>query len=491
MAAKTYVPQGVWLICDKGTVPTQLNGIYTEHIQIFGQNVIVQEDNQFVLNFGSMGACAMSQGKPCIAQPTDWTSFAKGVTMNGHAPILEDAQLPCKLGGLMSIHMTMGDAYAALLNGEEEERGFWDKALDFGKGFGKGLWKGLKGTAEGIYDVAVWTAKHSVPYAFIDPIGHAEMLKKDKETWEALKKTAGKVGTWAYRNSMVNALTDFEDYKAAQVENAQVLDAMGKKMDSMTAEEWGDFTGQVAFEVVLEVATVGGAAALTTLKAADKGLDVVKAADKLDDLGDTAKGLEKIQDGSEIVIHDGLNEFAPQKLGDVVNDANGGIFKLDDYKLKDGQKLGDFGEEVVEDMLRKDGYETFYRVQNNSGNGVDIVAKNANGDIMKMEVKTTQQDRLWNNGDPKDIPMSKTQRELGGENYTTDRLDKAAKKDDGYKKGNSSDEAKKAQDAIKDAKADGNKIEHKKADVHVDKDGNLRDKPKSKDWEAKPPKKKN
>ena len=163
------------------------------------------------------------------------------------------------------------------------------------------------------------------------------------------------VGTWAYRNSMVNALTDFEDYKAAQVENAQVLDAMGKKMDSMTAEEWGDFTGQVAFEVVLEVATVGGAAALTTLKAADKGLDVVKAVDKMDDLNDLGKAGEKIQDGSEIVIHDGLNEFAPQKLGDVVNDAgiperpswkDSEIDALDDYPSYEEQKSFLDGKEV-------------------------------------------------------------------------------------------------------------------------------------------------
>ncbi|MBU2946290.1 hypothetical protein [Zobellia uliginosa] len=84
--------------------------------------------------------------------------------------------------------------------------------------------------------------------------------------------------------------------------------------------------------------------------------------------------------------------------------------------------------------------------------------------------------------------LSKPQREMGGEKYTNDRLNRAAKEEDGYTDGKSTEEAKKAQKAIKKAERNGNKIEHKKIDVHVDKDGNLRDTPKAKDWKAKPPK---
>ncbi|WP_271782004.1 hypothetical protein [Aquimarina algiphila] len=213
---------------------------------------------------------------------------------------------------------------------------------------------------------------------------------------------------------------------------------------------------------------------------------------KAEDIADGAKVLDKINDGNKI----DLPRIEPKVLEDVtyVDDvirSTDEVFDYSKYKLMDGEKIGDFGEGVVEGMLRKEefgGYDTFYRVQNKSGNGVDIVATNKKGDVYIAEVKTTQQDRLWNKGETKDIPLSKPQREMGGEKYSTDRLERAANKDDGYTDGKSTSEAKKAKEAIKEAKANGNKIEHKKIDVHVDKDGNLRNIPKVKEWKAKPPK---
>ncbi|WKX76199.1 hypothetical protein [Zobellia laminariae] len=215
--------------------------------------------------------------------------------------------------------------------------------------------------------------------------------------------------------------------------------------------------------------------------------------DKLDDLGDAAKAADKLED-----ISDGTKLLPPPKeLGDVVHwdgviRSTDEIFDPSKYKMLDGEKLGDFGESVVEGMLRKKefgDYDTFYAVQNKSGNGVDIVATNKKGDVYIAEVKSTQQDKLWNNGNPRDIGLKGDQKTMGGKEYSEDRLDRAAQGDDGYTDGTSTEEAIKAQEAIENAKANGNKIEHKKIDVHVDNDGNLRDTPKVKDWK-KPPKKK-
>ena len=120
------------------------------------------------------------------------------------------------------------------------------------------------------------------------------------------------------------------------------------------------------------------------------------------------------------------------------------------------------------------GFDKFYRVQNKSGNGVDIVARNSEtGAMKKIEVKTTQQERLWADGARKDIPLSKPQREMGGEDYTNDRLNRAAREDDGYTDGVSSKEAEEAQEALRQAKRQGKSIDVEKHDVYVDKDGNL------------------
>ncbi|GAD08311.1 hypothetical protein PORCAN_1949 [Porphyromonas crevioricanis JCM 13913] len=51
---------------------------------------------------------------------------------------------------------------------------------------------------------------------------------------------------------------------------------------------------------------------------------------------------------------------------------------------------------------------------------------------LEKKVIFTQQDKLWNGGKTKEIPLSKDQRQMGGEHYTNDRLNRAANGDDGY-----------------------------------------------------------
>ncbi|MBU2946293.1 Tox-REase-5 domain-containing protein [Zobellia uliginosa] len=65
----------------------------------------------------------------------------------------------------------------------------------------------------------------------------------------------------------------------------------------------------------MEVATAGGAAALTAAKVTDKTVDAARVLDKLDDLGDAAKATDKLED-----ISDGTKLLPPPKeLGDVVH----------------------------------------------------------------------------------------------------------------------------------------------------------------------------
>ena len=186
-----------------------------------------------------------------------------------------------------------------------------------------------------------------------------------------------------------------------------------------------------------------------------------------------------------VLVHNGCEGNKPKDGTQNGTDSASGDASFDytQYKLKDGEKLGDFGENVAADMYKGKGYDEFYAVQNKSGNGVDVVARNSEtGNMVKAEVKTTKQDRLWNDGNPREIPMSKAQKEMGGENYTNDRLNRAAKGEDGYTDGVSSQQAKEALKMQEKAELSGAEVKTEKVDIYVDKDGNLRDNPIIREW---------
>ncbi|MBU2946288.1 hypothetical protein [Zobellia uliginosa] len=214
-----------------------------------------------------------------------------------------------------------------------------------------------------------------------NPQGYAEQLQKDKETFTAMGNMAKKAGTFVYRNSAINMLTDPADYMAAQQENAVMAEQLMEKAANMSAEEWGDFTGQVLFEVGMEVATAGGAAALTAAKVADKTVDAARALDKIADLGDAAKAadkLEDISDGTKLLpppkelgdisragekIQDGAKIEVPEELGDVVH--------LDEVIPK---KPSDFGVTMIADnpQLLKIWNDTLRKLANSKRKGGNI-----------------------------------------------------------------------------------------------------------------------
>lgn len=483
---KKYVQEGVFLVCDKGTTISRLKNLHYQEITLFNNTFATRKDKKLFVNFDMFGSCSTCNGCPCTAPVTDWTNITDGITIDGNELLLENSELPCAKGGNIKIFYTKQSATNAL---PKKKKSFWDFLSDgaktsfsFTKGFYKGLWKGLKGTVTSIVDLVVWADKHQTIYALANPVEYDKLLQKDAEMMKKLGKLAKKGSIWLYRNSKINLYNNPTDYFLAQTENAQMMDKLLDKVSKMSAEESGDFTGQLGFEIILELGTGGGAFALSAIKVADKGLDVVKAVERLGDVSDALKTAEKLEDISDgIKTMENLNDTKPLKIGEVTHEIEH-IFDFKQYQLKKGQKLGTFGEEVVEEMLKKDGYERFYKVQNNSGNGVDIVAKKSNGDILKAEVKSTQQERYWNKGNPKEIPLRGEQKTMGGEKYTNDRLNRAANGDDGYTDGKSTEEAEKALDNIREAKANGNVIKNKKYDVYVDKKGNLRSNPIEREW---------
>lgn len=113
-------------------------------------------------------------------------------------------------------------------------------------------------------------------------------------------------------------------------------------------------------------------------------------------------------------------------------------------------------------------------IQNKSGKDVDILPRNSETVAMKkINVKTTQQERYWADGAKKEMLLKGDQKTMGGEDYTNDRLNRAAREDDGYTDGVSSREAREAKNALKQAKDEGKSIDVEKHDVYVGENGNL------------------
>jgi hypothetical protein len=143
---------------------------------------------------------------------------------------------------------------------------------------------------------------------------------------------------------------------------------------------------------------------------------------------------------------------------------------------------GKCGEWLAKQDLHNDGYTDVMEVQNKSGHGVDVMGRNANGDVRVLEVKTT---------DGTSAPsLSKQQGDMGGKDFTDDRLKRAANAEGHYK--NSPDakaNALRGQRWLQDAAAKGKKVSYEKYDMFIDdpKKGCTKKGAKSSPWDKKTP----
>jgi len=105
------------------------------------------------------------------------------------------------------------------------------------------------------------------------------------------------------------------------------------------------------------------------------------------------------------------------------------------------------------------GFDEVVAVQNNSGHGVDLIGRNSTtGEVKVWEVKTTD-----GNSAPS---LSHAQAELGGEDFTKDRLDRAVTGKGNYRKvPEARKNAEKAIEWIEDA---GGNVRYEKREVFVE-----------------------
>lgn len=215
-----------------------------------------------------------------------------------------------------------------------------------------------------------------------------------------------------------------------------------------------------------ELVPVGKAA-----KTIKKGAEAVGVVKKGEAAAEVAKDAKKADDASKA----GGTSKAEKKpeSGDGRKDTQ--------VKNKRTGEKGKCGEWLARQDMMQEGFDDVIEVQNNSGHGIDLIGRNSKtGEVKVWEVKTT---------DGGSAPsLSKDQREMGGEKYTNNRLERAAEGRGNYGKvPEAMANGEKAQKWLKGA---GNKVSYEKREVFIDdiekgcaKHPNrpLRSKP----WEAK------
>lgn len=192
---KKYVPDGVFLACDKGTCPSTYKVTFNNLTNVYNVPLASELDLIPFINIKPMGFC-MVKGM-CTPMPLLWSGYKSDVMINGRL-LLEDSTCQCMLGGKISIHFTRASANAVALWGgmkmptEYIKDGFdwmaeqkgklrnlrdehlpdWMKPVagvtdwmeDFSLGLVEGAVNGVVGLGETVYQVAQ------------DPVGTAEAL---------------------------------------------------------------------------------------------------------------------------------------------------------------------------------------------------------------------------------------------------------------------------------------------------------------------------
>ncbi|MDJ0367930.1 RHS repeat-associated core domain-containing protein [Hymenobacter sp. H14-R3] len=296
--AKKYVPAGVFLTCNRGTLPTTLNVVFNARSSIYGQNLATDLDCAPVVNVPPMGVCSMSK-MPCVLLPKGkWRGAKDNVQIGMGHPLLEDSQLDCGLGGCISIHFSMADAQAACPPPPTPEKSVFDEADDklqglpgplkdyarFQLGIAEGVWEGGKGLAEGLWGLAKggWGA-----------ITHpADTAKAIAENTEKAYKWAGDGQNWA--NAADNTKKGIGD-AATWASNGENWQQVGGHLQHMSPRDWGKVTGHVAFEVGTAVATAGALEALNVAaKTSTLARVAVRAIELTDVQGLALKGAGKL-----------------------------------------------------------------------------------------------------------------------------------------------------------------------------------------------------
>lgn len=306
---KKYVPEGVYLVCDKGQMASQLLANPERNVTIYGAKKCTEADNKFeqnILPFGSCKTCGT-----CKFAKIEWTKTKQGVKAKGSYALLEHSEGICKEGqGVIKIYF---DEYLAdLANENNNESAFVKESISseilgdsltfpfgrlidlfcdddnkFTEGVGRGFKKGMEGT---------WNFLTS------------DMWKAD--TWKGMGKlavigvtysspvTGGLMGDTSLQALDNTFGTDFKQTKDNLVEG--VKKTAGNAWEDVkrgNMGEVGESYGQLQYAIVEALAGTKGAG--LALKGATTGAKALIGAERLAQVAVTASNwMSKLKAGA-------------------------------------------------------------------------------------------------------------------------------------------------------------------------------------------------
>ncbi|WP_100073959.1 DUF4280 domain-containing protein [Chryseobacterium camelliae] len=351
--AKKYVPEGVFLACDKGTSPSTLRVSYNKNTTIYSVPMATEADKFPFFHLKPMGLCSCpakwATGISCLPTVLQWDNPKDGVKINGNRMLLEDSTCQCIFGGKISIFFDRPSAVAYGL-GEGKmpsdyiKEGFdwiekttkegralrdsvtpdWMKPItgakdwfdDLSTGLVEGAVDGVVGLGEVIYQVGQ------------DPVGTAEALSgMVKEGYEATTEAISNAYKWTTTpGNLENAANATWDWASKDENWEQLGDNMVKGLQdtgTWIAENprtIGTTVGQFIPDAVAAVYTGGGSLAATAGKTALKeGAEVVveKTVKEGVEAGVEKAGKEALEAGAKRGTAEVLEQLAKKEGGDI------------------------------------------------------------------------------------------------------------------------------------------------------------------------------
>jgi len=168
--AKKYVPEGVFLACDKGSSPSNLRVSNNEKTTIYAMPMATEADKLPFFNIKPCGLCASpakwTTGITCLPMVLKWDNPKDGVKINGNRMLLEDSTCKCTFGGEIKIFFDRASAVAYGVGEGKMPSEYIKDAFDWAAEKSKEIEKQREALfpdwLEGIADVGDWVVDFNV-----------------------------------------------------------------------------------------------------------------------------------------------------------------------------------------------------------------------------------------------------------------------------------------------------------------------------------------
>lgn len=360
---KKYVPEGVYLVCDKGQIVSQLLANSSRNVFIYGAKKCTEADNKFeqnILPFGNCKTCGT-----CKFAQVEWTKTKQGVRANGSYALLEHSEGICKEGqGIIKIYF---DEYLAdLANENNNESAFvkesisseilgtvltspFGKVIDlfcdddnkFTEGVGRGFKKGMEGTwnffTEDMWKADTWKGMGKLAVIGVAYSSPATGMLMGDTALQSLDNVFG---------------TDFKKTKDGLVDG--VKKTAGNAWEDVkrgNMGEVGESYGQLQYAVVEALAGTKGAG--LALKGATTGAKALIGAERLAQVAATASNwMSKLKAGALGLVKVGRKPII------IMSSANDGLVLPAKIvrEIKKGERIADLVDEAKY-LTRMDGVE--------------------------------------------------------------------------------------------------------------------------------------